>query len=56
LEIQQKNMGSDHPELINTLASHARILRILHDDSLATEVQTQIDAIQKKMADERARH
>jgi tetratricopeptide (TPR) repeat protein len=56
VEIQQKTLGSDHPELINTLASYARVLRTLHDDSLAAEVQTQIDAIQKKMAYERARH
>jgi tetratricopeptide (TPR) repeat protein len=56
LEIQKKNMGSDHPELVNTLSSYARVLRMLHDDSLAAQVQTQIDAIQKKMADEKARH
>jgi tetratricopeptide (TPR) repeat protein len=54
VEIQQKNMGSDHPELINTLASYAQVLRVLHDDSSAAQVQAQINAIRRKMANERA--
>ncbi len=52
LEIQQKNMGSDHPDLVDTLTSYAQVLGTLHDDSAAAQVQAQIEAIQKKTADE----
>jgi tetratricopeptide (TPR) repeat protein len=52
LEIQQKNMGSDHPQLVDTLTSYAQVLGTLHDDSAAAQVQAQIEAIQKKTADE----
>jgi tetratricopeptide (TPR) repeat protein len=47
LAIQQANLGPDHPRLIGPLSDYAEILRKLHRDAEAAQVQEQIDTISR---------
>jgi tetratricopeptide (TPR) repeat protein len=48
LDIQEANLGNDHPQLLIMLDPYASVLRSLHEDAQAAEVQALIDAIHKK--------
>ena len=48
LDIQQTNLGNDHPQLLMILDPYASVLRSVHEDAQAAEVQARIDAIRKK--------
>jgi tetratricopeptide (TPR) repeat protein len=48
LDIQEANLGNDHPQLLMILDPYASVLRSLHEDAQAAEVQAHIDAIHKK--------
>jgi tetratricopeptide (TPR) repeat protein len=48
LDIQQTNLGNDHPQLLMILDPYASVLRSLHEDTQAAEVQARIGAIHKK--------
>ncbi len=47
LAIQQANLGPDHPQLITPLSDYADILRKLHNDAKAAQVQARIDLISR---------
>jgi tetratricopeptide (TPR) repeat protein len=47
LAIQQANLGPDHPQLIQPLSDYADILRKLHNDAKAAQVQDRIDMISR---------
>jgi len=47
LAIQQANLGLDHPQLIYPLSDYADILRKLHNDAKAAQVQARIDMISR---------
>ena len=48
LDIQEANLGSDHPQLLMILDPYASVLHSLHEDARAAEVQARIAAIRKK--------
>ena len=48
LDIQQEYLGPDHPGLLPTLESYMGLLRKLHEDANAAELQTRIQAIKKR--------
>jgi tetratricopeptide (TPR) repeat protein len=52
INLQEANLGPDHPELLATLTGYADLLRKLNEDSRATEVQSRIDRIQKKLKEQ----
>jgi tetratricopeptide (TPR) repeat protein len=47
LAIQQLNLGPDHPQLIPLLSDYADLLRRLHNDAKAAQVQARIDMISR---------
>jgi tetratricopeptide (TPR) repeat protein len=55
INLQEANLGPDHPELLATLAGYADLLRRLNEDSSAAEVQSRIDRIQKKLKEQTLR-
>lgn len=48
VDIQQTNFGPDNPQLVGTLRRYSVILHRLNEDARAAEVDSRIDAIQKK--------
>jgi tetratricopeptide (TPR) repeat protein len=48
LDIQEANLGNDHPQLLMILGPYVSLLRSLHEDPQAAEMQALIDAIHKK--------
>jgi eukaryotic-like serine/threonine-protein kinase len=52
INLQEANLGPDHPELLATLTGYADLLRKLNEDSRAAEVQSRIDRIQKKLKEQ----
>jgi tetratricopeptide (TPR) repeat protein len=48
LTIQQANLGPDDPQLISILTPYADLLRKMHDDAKAAEVQARINVLQNK--------
>lgn len=56
LDIQQQDLGRDHPQLLAALTGYASLLRKLHEDAKAAEVQSRIDMIEKKVAEQSRRN
>jgi len=48
IQIEQVNNGSDTPQMLHALMSYAGLLREMHQDARAAEVQAHINAIQKE--------
>ncbi len=52
LDIQQEHLGPDHPGLLPTLTGYMNLLRKLHEDAKAAELQLRINLIEKKVANQ----
>jgi hypothetical protein len=50
IEIEQMNAGKYHPQMLRVLIPYVGLLRKMHQDAKAAEVQADIDAIQKQTA------
>jgi len=48
VDIQQTNFGPDHPQLVGTLRRYSVLLHRMNEDAKAAEIDSRIDAIQKK--------
>jgi tetratricopeptide (TPR) repeat protein len=55
LRIQVKNAGPDHPKLLSILTGYLAVVRELGDQAKATELQSWIDSIQRKLEAQRER-
>ena len=48
IEIEQINIGKDHPQMLRVLIPYATLLRKMHLDAKAAQVQSHIDAIDRQ--------
>jgi hypothetical protein len=48
IEIEQINIGKDHPQMLRVLIPYAALLRKMHQDAKAAQVQSYIDAIDRQ--------
>lgn len=48
LNIQQENLGMDHPDLLISLTGYLEVLHALHEETTASDIQARIDAIRKR--------
>jgi tetratricopeptide (TPR) repeat protein len=47
IDIQQNSVGPDHPRLVPILSQYCNLLRKMHQDAKAAEVQARVDRIEQ---------